>query len=87
MILKNADQKVADAVMPGSRKVMIEAASRGLQSAKPEGAHLALKLFDTKIRDNCGFSEPAYSTSPDGGAVPKAEALIGAGFEAKGRRS
>lgn len=85
VIQKSADQKVTDAVMPGSRKVMIEAASRGLESTKPEGAYLALKLYDTKIRDNCGFSEPAHFYLPlTAEQYQTAEALIGAGFEAKG---
>lgn len=84
VMLKSADQKVTNAVMPGSRKVMIEAASRGLESTKPEGAHLELKLYDTKIRDNCGFGEPAhFYLSLTAEQYQKAEALVGAGFEAK----
>jgi hypothetical protein len=84
VVLNCADPRVRSAVLPGSRAVMIEAASRGLESIQPQGAHLALTLYDTQIRDNLGFGEPVRFYLPLNDEQYKiAEELIGAGFEPK----
>jgi hypothetical protein len=84
VLLNCEDEKVRNAVLPGSRAVMIEAAARGLESIKPEGACVSLMFYDAQIRDNLGFGEPVCFYLPlNDEQYKKAEELIGAGFTPK----
>ena len=84
VVLRAADEKFRAAVLPASRALMLEAAGRGLESVKPDGAFVALTFYDANIRDNLGFGEPVQFYLPlDGEQYKRAEELIGAGFEPK----
>lgn len=84
VLLSHADERFKAAVLPASRLLMVEAAARGLESIKPEGACVELLIYDKNIIENLGYSAPVQFYLPlNAQQYERAEELIGAGFEPK----